>query len=157
MSGEQKYIGDASKLDLPTATAWFKIDAEYGITGFELFGNGSQLGGYTGVGISATKGVFPKIDQLGWTGINFVNPTTGNVNVTLSARRDDGSIVKSGSVTKNLAPGEKVVNTVEELFPDSNNIDEATFITYSADKEIVGFQLNGSADNLMLDALPAGI
>ena len=157
MAGKQKYDGDASKLDLPTATAWFKIDAEYGITGFELFGNRSQLGGYTGVGISATKGVFPKIDQLGWTGINFVNPTAGNVNVTLSARRDDGSIVKSGSVTKNLAPREKVVNTVEELFPDSNNINEATFITYSADKEIVGFQLNGSVDSLMLDALPAGI
>ncbi len=157
MVGKQKYDGDASKLDLPTTTAWFKIDAEYGITGFELFGNGSQLGGYTGVGISATKGVFPKIDQLGWTGINFVNPTTGNVNVTLSARRDDGSIVNSGSVTMNLAPGEKVVNTVEELFPDSNNINEATFITYSADKEIVGFQLNGSVDSLMLDALPAGI
>ena len=157
MAGKQKYMDDVSQLDLPIATAWFKIDAEYGITGFELFGTKNQLGGYTGVGISTANGVFPKIDQLGWTGIAFVNPTAVNVNVTLSARRDDGSIIESGSATKNLAPGEKVVNTVEELFPDSNNIDEATFITYSADKEIVGFQLNGSADNLMLDALPAGI
>ncbi len=156
MTGKQKYIGDASKLDLPAATAWFKVEAENGITGFELFGTKKQLGGYTGVGISTANGVFPKIDQQGWTGIAFVNPSAGSANVTLTARRDNGTIVESGTITKNLAPGEKVVSNIAELFPDSGNINEATFITYSAQAEIVGFQINGSDDNLMIDALPAG-
>ena len=30
----------------------------------------------------------------------------------------------------------------------------ATHIAYAADREVVGFQLNSSADNTMLDALP---
>ncbi len=155
-AGVKKYIGLASQLGLPSGTDWLKIEANSGITGFELFSFGAQLGGYTGVGISASKGVFPKIDHQGWTGIAFVNPGTSSVNVELKARRDDGSIVGSGSTLMTLTPGEKFVDMVEELFPDSEELNEATFVTYSATDEIVGFQNNGSGDNLMLDALPAG-
>ncbi len=156
LAGQKKYIGEASKLGLPTGTTWFKIEAANGITGFELFGYKVQLGGYSGVNIIADKGVFPKIDHSGWTGISFVNPNNSSTIVTLAARRDDGSIVGSGSITITLEPGEKKVDTVENFFPGSIDLDEAAFITYSATDEIVGFQLNGSNDGLMLDALPAG-
>lgn len=30
----------------------------------------------------------------------------------------------------------------------------ATYMDYSSNREVVGFQLNGSNDNMMLDALP---
>jgi hypothetical protein len=139
---------------LPTGTDWIKIEAGSGITGFELFGTGKQLGGYTGVGISATDGVFPKIDHLGWTGIAFVNPNAGSIDVTLVARRDDGTAVTT--IVKTLIAGKKIVDPVADLFPSCEILDQATFVTYSATGEIVGFQLNGSADNSMLDALPAG-
>ena len=152
--GQKKYVGSATSLGLPAGTDWLKIEAVSGITGFELFGTNKQLGGYTGVGISAADGVFPKIDHLGWTGIAFVNPNAVSVDVTLVARRDDGTAVTT--IVKNLIAGKKIVDPIADLFPGCETLDQATFVTYSATGEIVGFQLNGSADNSMLDALPAG-
>ncbi|MEA1922773.1 MAG: hypothetical protein U9N63_08955, partial [Pseudomonadota bacterium] len=59
------------------------------------------------------------------------------------------------TIVKTLTPGKKEVDTVENLFL-GDDLDQATFVTYSATGKIVGFQLNGSADDSMLDALPAG-
>jgi hypothetical protein len=47
----------------------------------------------------------------------------------------------------------KVVDYVERMFLPQD-ISAATYVGYSSDREIVGFQLNGSADNSMMDALP---
>ncbi|HEY5497416.1 MAG TPA: hypothetical protein VIK19_03695, partial [Syntrophales bacterium] len=46
----------------------------------------------------------------------------------------------------------KVVNYAEDIF--SQDIRSATYIAYSSDRNVVGFQLNGTLDGLMLDALP---
>ena len=46
----------------------------------------------------------------------------------------------------------KVVNNTELIF--SQNIGSATYIAYSSDRNVVGFQLNGSTDGTMLDGLP---
>ena len=40
----------------------------------------------------------------------------------------------------------------EDIFGE--DISNATYIEYSSDQELVGFQLNGSSDNMMLDGLP---
>ena len=47
----------------------------------------------------------------------------------------------------------KVVNPAEAIF--SQDIRNATYIAYSSDRNVVGFQLNGTADWVMLDGLPA--
>ena len=47
----------------------------------------------------------------------------------------------------------RVIGFAEELF--SKDISSATYIAFSSDKNIVGFQLNGSEDEMMLDGLPA--
>ena len=52
----------------------------------------------------------------------------------------------------NLNAHEKVVDTPENIF--TGDITNATYITYSSDREVVGFQLNASSDGMMLDALP---
>ena len=56
--------------------------------------------------------------------------------------------------TQALAVGghAKVVNLAEAIF--SQDISGATYIAYSSDRNVVGFQLNGSADGTMLDGLP---
>jgi hypothetical protein len=54
--------------------------------------------------------------------------------------------------TLNISAYEKVVGMSSDLF--SQNIDNATYISFSSDGNIVGFQLNGSSDDMMLDALP---
>ncbi|MFZ7111692.1 MAG: hypothetical protein ACOWYE_08410 [Desulfatiglandales bacterium] len=147
-----KYLGLASELEFPAETAWFSIHAGVPITGFELFGttNDKQLGGYVGVGIQKTEGVFAKIEKDGWTGIAFVN--TGNVTaaVDIAAYDDSGTLIASESL--GLAPYEKVVGMAGSLFSD--DIDTATYITFSASAKVVGFQLNGSSDGMMLDGLP---
>jgi YD repeat-containing protein len=148
----EKYIGEARDLSLPPATAWIKIESTNPITGFELFGtvNNNQLAGYTGVGISGKQGVFAKIEKYGWTGIAFVNIEQSQATITLTAYDDYGSAVASETIS--LASFAKRVDSAQGFF--TQNIDSATYIAYSSDKDIVGFQLNGSSDDMMLDGLP---
>jgi hypothetical protein len=153
--GKGKYIGTVTDLGLPAQTAWFRIDSTLPLSGFELFGtaDGNQLAAYAGGGRSGAKsGVFAKIEKNGWTGIAFVNTEDSAASVTLTAYNDNGTAV----ATQVLPVGghAKVVNNPEAIF--SQNISGATYIAYSSDKNVVGFQLNGSSDGMgmMLDGLP---
>jgi hypothetical protein len=152
LGGREKYIGSIETLNLPSGTAWFSIDASSPITGFELFStkDGKQLAGYTGVGISKTDGIFAKIDKDGGTGIAFVNIEDSPATVTMTAYDDNGT--STAIETVNLGAHEKKVDIPSELF--SQDISNATYITYSSNGNIVGFQLNVSLDGMMLDALP---
>ncbi|MHB8770032.1 MAG: hypothetical protein ACYC7J_03465 [Syntrophales bacterium] len=152
VEGKGKYIGSVSELSLPAQMAWFKIDSTQPLTGFELFGSvdGSRLASFAGGGGNGTKsGVFAKIEKDGWTGIAFVNTEAGAASVTLIAYNDNGGVV----ATQTLSVGGygKVVDNPAAIF--SQNILGATYIAYSADKNVVGFQLNASADGTMLDGL----
>jgi hypothetical protein len=147
-----KYIGTVSGLSLPPGTAWFKIDASNPLTGFELFGttNGNQLAGYTGVGINAQEGVFAKVEQEGWTGIAFVNIEGTPASVILTAYDTYGTAV--ATQTLSLGGYAKVVDLAEHIF--DQDIGAAAYIGYASDRQIVGFQLNGTWDGMMLDGLP---
>jgi spore coat protein H len=146
-----KYIGVLADLNLPSETAWLAIEANQPVSGFELFGNndGSQMVGYSVVDIAATQGLFPRIEQKGWTGIAFVNLADGEATVELSAYDDDGNLQDSSSIELNSH--EKRVDVAESLFTSS--IDDATYIRYASDQNVVGFQINGSNDSFLADAL----
>jgi len=148
----QKYVGTPETLSLPAGTAWFLIESTGNITGFELFGtrNGKQLAGYTSVNIQNTSGVFSKIETDGWTGIAFVNSENADASVTLYAMDDSGTVIATANEV--LGPFEKRVSLAADLF--SNPIHGATYIRYVSTRTVVGFQLNGSNDGMMLDALP---
>ena len=156
IAGKEKYIGLVSDLGLPAQTAWFKIDSTRPLSGFELFGtvDDNQLAAYAGGGGSGAKsGVFAKIEKNGgWTGIAFVNTEDGAASVTLTAYNDNGTVV----ATRVLPVGghAKEVNLAEAIFPQQD-ISGATYIAYSSDRNVVGFQLNGTSDGMMLDGLPA--
>jgi hypothetical protein len=157
IAGKGKYIRPTltEPLTLPDETAWFKIDsAVQPLSGFELFGtvDGQRLGSYAGGGDTGkTEGIFPKIEKDGWTGIAFVNTEDGEATVTLTAYDDSGDPV----ATEVLQVGghAKVVKTAESIFWPQD-ITAATYIAFSSDKRVVGFQLNNSLDNTMLDGLP---
>jgi len=150
IGGKSKYIGTVSLLGLPEDTAWLEIGATSPITGFELFTRTDQLGGYTGVGISGTEGVFAKLESDGATGIAFVNIENSSATVTLTAYADIGTEIATKDI--NLAAHEKELDIAENIF--TGDISTATYIAYSSDKEVVGFQLNVSSDGMMLDGLP---
>jgi uncharacterized protein YjdB len=153
IGGKQKYFGVVSNLGLPAETAWFRIDATMPLTGFELFGSddGNQLAAYAGGGGTGAKtGVFPKIEKNGWTYICFVNTEATAASVTLKAYNDSGTVI----ATEVLSVGGHAQRgiTTESIF--SQDIGSATYIAYSSDRNIEGFQLNGSLDGMMLDGLP---
>ena len=152
LAGRGKYVGTAEQLNFPAGTAWFRIAATSPVTGFELFGtrDGNQLGGYTGVGISRTDGVFAKIEKDGWTGIAFVNIEPSTAVLTMTAHDDDGREIAAETIR--LSAYEKVSGMPSDLF--SQDITAATYISYTSNTNIVGFQLNGAADDMMLDGLP---
>ncbi len=147
----EKHIGTPEGLSLPSGAAWLHIGASTPITGFELFStkDGNRLGGYTGVDISSRNGVFAKIDAEG-TGIAFVNIENASASVTLAAYNDAGNLIATH--TLNLNAHEKIVNVPRNLF--THDISTATYIAYSSDRNVVGFQLNTSSDIMMLDAMP---
>jgi hypothetical protein len=153
VAGKGKYIGLASHLGLPAGTEWLRINSSQPLSGFELFGNadGRQLAAYSALRSGGARwGILPKLEQEGWTGIVFVNAEESAASITLTAYSDDGTVV----ATRLLALGghAKVVNLAENIF--SQAIASATYIVYSSDRNVVGFQLNGSADGAMLDGLP---
>ena len=152
IAGKGKYIGAVEALGLPDQMAWFSIESPQPLSGFELFGtvNGNQLAAYAGGSGPAKAGVFAKIEKNGWTGIAFVNAEDTEASVTLTAYDDNGAPV----ATEALSVGgyAKVVNNPELIF--SQDISDATYIAYSSDRNVVGFQLNGSLDGTMLDGLP---
>ena len=150
-----KYIGNVRpgpiSLDLPAGTAWIGVNANQGLTGFELFVAENRMGGYTGVGIRKTQGVFAKLDKDGWTGIALVNPVDSPATVTLQAFDDAGNL--NGEAELVLEAFSKIVDAPERLF--SSDISDATHIQFVSTTQIAAFQLNNSGDNMMLDALPA--
>ena len=154
LAAKEKYVGVVAQLGLPAQTAWFKIDSTRPITGFELFStiDDKQLAAYAGGGGTGAKtGIFAKIEKDGWTGVAFVNTEAGAASITLTAYNDAGTVVATQALP--VGGHTKVVKLAEEIF--SQNISSATYITYSSDKNVVGFQLNGSSDGMMLDGLPA--
>ena len=151
IDGNGKYVGVLADLNLPSQTAWLAIEATQPLNGFELLGNndGRQMVGFSVVDIAATQGLFPKVEKNGWTGIAFVNLSDEEATVELSAYDDDGNLQESNSIQ--LSSHEKRVDVAESLFPSS--IDDATYIRYASDRNVVGFQINGSNDPFLADAL----
>ncbi len=153
IGAQEKYLGAISQLGLPSQTAWFRIDATLPLSGFELIGSNDfeQLAGYAGNGgTGAREGIFAKIEKYGWTTIALVNTEVSPATVTVTAYRDDGTPVAAR--TFSVAGHAKLTNAAEGLF--TTDISSATYIVYTADRNMVGLQLNGSYDWKMLDGLP---
>lgn len=102
-------------------------------------------------GAGPVEGVLAKIEKNGgWTGIVFVNTESDAASVELKAYDDAGAPVATRTIT--IAPRAKMIQFPEEIF--SEDISGATYLSYSSDRYIVGFHINGSGDGKMLDGLP---
>ena len=102
--------------------------------------------------MSGTKhGWFLKMEQDGWIGVAFVNVETSSATVTLSAIDDNG--IEIGRETLPVAPGQKYVGMVGQLF--HSDISRARYFKYSSNKKLLGFTVTASSDGLMLDGLPS--
>lgn len=139
----------------PVGTSWFSVESPaVPLMGLKLFGSIAQnmMAGYSVVNIAARTGIFPKLEPSGWTGIVMVNVGNTSGSIQLEARNDIGQVI----ATRQLSIGTraKLIGLAESFFPEQD-IAPATYIRFSADQPIVGFQLNGSTDGTMLDAIPS--
>ena len=52
-------------LNLPAGTAWFSLQSQNPLIGFELFGtrDGKRLAGFSAVDIEGEDGIFPKVEK----------------------------------------------------------------------------------------------
>ena len=151
INGNGKYIGTMAALGLSADTAWLKIEASHPVCGLELFGtnNRNQLAGYTAISNAGKQGIFAKLEKDGWTGIALINTEDDLATVTLTAYDDSGNSMATTSLT--LEGNAKKVKFAKDLFTES--IDHATYVSYSSNRAMAGFQLNGSSDGMLLDAL----
>lgn len=149
----QRLVNTPPDLGLPPETAWVRVSAATGLMGFELFGTLDlrRLAGYSIVDPPRREGVLPHLDVSGWTGVALVNPGTETAAVTLVAHADDGSVTASADLS--LGPGEKRVKLAADLL--GRPLTGAGYLRFSADQELAAFQLTGSGDDTLLDALPA--
>ena len=131
-------------LNLPAGTAWFNIQSQKPLVGFELFGtnDGKRLAGYSTVDLDGEGGIFPKVEKNGWTGIAFVNTEDQGATVYLTPYNNTGGLV-GPAATKYLNAHAKWVGTVEQLFPGVN-LSAATYLTLFRRPEGGGFQLNNN-------------
>ncbi|MCP4344765.1 MAG: hypothetical protein GY795_04470 [Desulfobacterales bacterium] len=155
IAAKDKYIGFFKKLNLSDETAWLKIESTEPSTGFELFGtlDHNQLAGYSGVNISTKKGIFPKSKYYRLVTLVFVNAGNDSASIKLTGYDDDGNVVAVDTI-ESLDPNEKIETYNTYLFRGSDKTG-ITYIEFSSSQEIVAFQLNGSRNNMLLDALPA--
>jgi len=147
----ERIVGTNGRFGLPPESAWMVIKSSIPLTGFELFGttDGLQLAGYTCTAIEGTSGILPKLEKNGWTGIAMVNTIATPTIVTLKAYTDTGGQAVA-TINIPLKGHQRLVDTPENLFTEE--LGDATYITYQANAPVVAFQLNGNG--AMLDALP---
>ncbi len=144
-----------------TSLAWFEVNASKPINGMEFFGtkDGSQMCGLSTTGLLGKEGIFPlKNSSYGedvWYGIVLVNPGESEVEVSLTAYNDRGE--RQGKTKKKVSGQNQIVSLVKDIFaPD--NIDQATFVRFTAEDDIVALMLTGSTKDSdefkRIDALP---
>ncbi len=142
-------------LDFPTNTAWIKVSTVEGrLIGYELFGTLDDAGYRLLAGINAPatgelKLLYPHVDSSDdfWTGVAAVNIGTEAAVVSAVAYDNSGKLLKTITISDNLVPNQKIVNTVKAFFTDDTNDgppDGTTMVILESTQPIVGFELWGN-------------
>lgn len=132
-----KIVGTGEEYTKNPMAAWIKITSDQPVTGFQLFGttDGKALGGYECNNILLKAGILPKIEQVGWIGVAFVNPGAKTSKLTLKAISNEGVTVSSAMY--DLAPGAKIVRLAHDFFTGS--IAKAHYIRFEASEDVLAF------------------
>jgi len=142
-------------LEFPTGTAWIQVSTVEGrLIGYELFGTLEEKGnrllaGINAPGIGNKSLLYPHVESSDafWTGIAAVNVGTEAATVTATAYDNTGKILKTITLSDNLVPNQKIVNTAKAFFTDSENSgppENTSMIVLESDQPIVGFELWGN-------------
>ncbi len=147
-------VGTAQTLGLPENTAWCRIQSTELLAGFELFGNQTtaQLAGLPATTCRGTYGCLPAAGDPGTTGVVLVNSQAATAQVALAVRNAAGVTI----ATTNLAIGRfaKAALTLADLFP-GQDLSTAASVSYTADRQLLAFELLGAGGGTALEAIPS--
>ena len=135
-------IGSVENVD------WVEIEADPGVTGYEIFGtlNNKQLAGLEAITEQKTGICFPFVDNTGaqWHGFAVVNLTDSDTTVTFQLLNDSGGVL--GTVTEELQARAKRIFVLADLF---NGIPfNAAWVKANATQPIAGFELFGTGETM---------
>ena len=146
------------ELEFPTGTAWIQVSTVEGrLIGYELFGTSDAMGNKLLAGINAPSVgnkslLYPHVESSDafWTGVAAVNVGAETATVTATAYDNAGKILKTITLSDNLAPNQKIVNTAKAFFTDSENSgppENTSMIILESDQPIVGFEIWGNTNS----------
>lgn len=138
---------------VPTDATWLRVTSDIPLTGYELFSD-SQLRLFAGLQAStstSTQMVLPFAGNTEWySGVAVVNPTATAQNVTFTRYDTAGS--EQGSITVNVAAGDRYINPGSALF--GGYLEGEYWIRVTSDGDgIHGFVLYGPLSSAWLCGL----
>lgn len=142
-------------------TAWIMVEADSQIAGFEVFGtrDNKRLAGLEAANALQTGLCYPFIDAAGNTfhGVSLINPNDVANPMVLTLYNDQGTALATASIQ--LAPGEKLVALMRDLFPEFFNASSVTaipgWLSVEAEFPTAGFELFTSQDEKQMGAILA--
>ncbi len=148
---------DIPDADIPENAAWFEVEAltpegeicPVSGTGFFGYLDGNMLAGYTSSGMVGKSGLLPKLEKDGFTAAVFVNTAFTRAKVNLTAYDDAGKVIAESQLTMDSRSS---AFNLMSLFFDVD-ISGASYVRYTADKNVAAFQANVSGNVMMLDAM----
>ncbi len=152
IGAHERYIIVDNDPNLPAGSDSIHLTSTAPLAGFEVLVAPNRLGSFSGVNSSRTSGIFTKLDNAdGWTGVSLVNSTAEEAHVIFSAYDDGGNLVTSHDLS--IPAFGKVAGSVAYVLP--GDLGTATYLKYDSSATLVACQYNNSADDQMLDVLPA--
>ncbi len=148
--------------DTLSRAGWIRIDADREVTGFEMFGT-NDLGLFEGIPLQdrvSTHWVASWIPQSTdwWAGVSIVNPSDSRdakLVITPYTRTGKNAFGLLNPVTYEvtLAPGEKFVRLVGQLFPDPS-AGPIAYLDIESTQPVTGFVLYGDGAMTLMNGYP---
>ncbi len=131
-----------TKDEFPQTSAWFKIDSDYPVVGYELFGtmNRRLLTGIDLISTPRLTVLLPVVDSSNdWFGITIVNPFEFSNQVVLEGYLNGQKVFEK---TMNLYGYQKWVGLLTDLY----NGGDVDMVKITSEKGVVSFCLEGDSN-----------
>jgi len=141
--------------------SWLEVEADQGITGFELFGDhaNKRLAGFPTADFLTDKLIFPYLtyeENKTWTGIALLNVSEQSVHISIKGYSNAGTVLVEKEM--DLQSKTKLVATLQNLFTGIQLPSNLGYLVVEADSQAInGFALFGSLDAGGLGETMAGL
>ncbi len=136
--------------------AYVKIEAEYPVVGYELFGTNdlTQFEGVTFERKTFKSGyfIYVKDEDNWWNGISILNTSGHKATLRITPLNSDGinvfGVLHPEVEEVELNPGEKYVRTISSIFSGYNG--KISYLKLESNYNLMGFSLSGSVEKNVL-------